>query len=409
MSQFNPTPEQFAIGETARECLRAKTSMAIDAGAGTGKTRVLLYLMQEIIPANNSVLSVMFNRAIKDEMAQKIKAAGLKAQAVTFNGLGYRACLKHYGVKSSDREINLDDGKYRKLAQALLKRTLPENPNRSMEQFNDAVSMLVSLFNFFRVNTTRDHRTGALMLFTGGALETALIPHDPDNMDAMQDLAFRYALTLEIPEDEPFVHRLVPKLLAFGKLALEEPTTFKKQLLDMVQNDRPQWISQLDDQKRWMDFTDQVYWMVVEQWYCYGSMVVLVDEAQDTSPLDRALVDMHRWTKNGHKLGIVIMVGDAQQAIYRFRGADGAGFYNSIKFWNIQKVMPLSMSFRVPKRVAALAAMHKPGYRAHESNIDGEIATINEDDLFLHRSPARLLDRKTESNGSAQRRGADGA
>jgi DNA helicase-2/ATP-dependent DNA helicase PcrA len=75
---------------------------------------------------------------------------------------------------------------------------------------------------------------------------------------------------------------------------------------------------------------------------------ILVDEAQDCTASEFRLV--RRWARHAKRL---IMVGDTDQAIFYFRGADPASFYATDIPEDHSKV--LSQSYRVPKAVHAEA------------------------------------------------------
>lgn len=384
---FKATDEQQAIAEALLAVIKKyfpAESIAIDAGAGTGKSRTLIYLLERLLPIYNEkkiyILILQFNRSIRLEMEAKLKAAGLEnvASVKTFNGLAYGAFMKRYNVKDPDREIYLDSKKYKKIARFLVERDLPGS--RTKDELAEAADMLVKLFDLFRANTTRHHKTGNLCVFTGGNIydEDVLAAYEPDNIYLMKEIAARYDLlgNIEHIEDEDVVCRLIPDMVRLGKLAFENPYSAKQTFMTA------RFADSLDGRRLWCDFTDQVFWCVVDQYKVFGYTLIMVDEAQDTSPLDRALVDMHIWRNKGSRMGRVVLVGDPQQAIYAFRGADNDGFYNSMRFWYIKEAFPLSVSYRVPQAIARMAAEWKPNYKAYHENIEGTIGTINRADLI---------------------------
>ena len=72
--------------------------------------------------------------------------------------------------------------------------------------------------------------------------------------------------------------------------------------------------------------------------------VLFVDEAQDMSPLEMALI--RKW---GHAAGRLVIVGDPDQAIYTWRGADPESFTNPRL--PEQQTRTLMQSYRLPREV----------------------------------------------------------
>jgi len=137
-----------------------------------------------------------------------------------------------------------------------------------------------------------------------------------------------------------------------------------------------------------IDFDDMVLFCLKEKpkfkWYKY----VFVDEAQDLNQVQIALLDSIK--KNGR----LVAVGDPNQAIYGFRGADDKAF------WDIQKkyfckILPLSVTYRCPKEIVQEA---KEYVSSIESGIDRVGQVVNHGsfnkDIFSEKDSA-ILSRKT--------------
>ncbi len=94
-----------------------------------------------------------------------------------------------------------------------------------------------------------------------------------------------------------------------------------------------------------IDFTDMIERAVLQCAVAPGNpWVILVDEAQDLSKLERDLI-----LKWGDKAGAVMLVGDPLQTLYAFRGSDPYFFKDDTVPDDKRKV--LSQSYRVPKQV----------------------------------------------------------
>ena len=147
-----------------------------------------------------------------------------------------------------------------------------------------------------------------------------------------------------------------------------------------------------------LDFTDMLGRVVTSKLTDYGLKVLLVDEAQDLSPLQWDVI--HTWCE---KLAICYIAGDDDQAIFEWSGADPQGM---VKFSDrySAKVVVLEQSWRLPETVHALAnkvihhiedrldKVYKPQPKEGEINRYGDIADIaydldyKEDTLLLYRN-----------------------
>lgn len=86
---------------------------------------------------------------------------------------------------------------------------------------------------------------------------------------------------------------------------------------------------------------------------------ILIDEFQDTSPLQ------YRWLKAFCDAStLVFAVGDDDQSIYRFRGADPANMKSFLAEFGVEKVVRLEENYRSAKKILAVAnalIAHNPG------------------------------------------------
>ena len=142
------------------------------------------------------------------------------------------------------------------------------------------------------------------------------------------------------------------------------------------------------------DFDDQLYMPVALDLAAWGYDWIIIDEAQDVSHVQRTLLRKF-YKSNGRLIG----VGDSHQAIYGFRGADSDSLNNIIKMFSAE-TLPLSISYRCPRKVVAIAKQFVPQIEASETAIDGEILTprewavesFNDDDLVVSRTTAPLIE-----------------
>lgn len=120
-------------------------------------------------------------------------------------------------------------------------------------------------------------------------------------------------------------------------------------------------------------FNDQIYCPTLfgGQWPKFPA--IFIDESQDLSPLNHRMLTLV--SRPGTKF---VSVGDRRQAIYAWRGAD-ANSMDTMRSLSPQwQDLPLTLTFRCPKIIVARQQDHAPGYRAAESNPEGQFYQLLE-------------------------------
>ncbi|MFC6663682.1 UvrD-helicase domain-containing protein [Deinococcus multiflagellatus] len=150
--------------------------------------------------------------------------------------------------------------------------------------------------------------------------------------------------------------------------------------------------------QRLADFTDML-WLPATRGYGAASVpLALVDEAQDLTPLRQQYV-LHLLGLTGHhdRPGRLIFVGDSDQAIYVWSGADREAL-SRLKHAVDAVELPLSVSFRCPQEVVRYARAHSdfirpaPGANpGRVEHISAEGATYTRGDVVLCRTNAPLI------------------
>lgn len=143
-----------------------------------------------------------------------------------------------------------------------------------------------------------------------------------------------------------------------------------------------------------IDFDDQLYLVILWKLRLWQNDFLFVDEAQDTNPVRRALARL-ALRPNGR----LIAVGDDKQAIYGFTGAS-SGALDLIATAFDAKRFPLTVSYRCPKAVVALAQTIVPDLQAAEGAAEGEVlhvediakAGLGSQDAVLCRQTAPLVE-----------------
>lgn len=140
-----------------------------------------------------------------------------------------------------------------------------------------------------------------------------------------------------------------------------------------------------------IDFTDMIYIPALEDIKVSEYSLILVDECQDLS-----LCQIQLLMKMKGEGGRIIAVGDRNQSIYGFSGADDESFTKMCQIPNT-KLLPLSISYRCSKEVVKWAQKIVPTIEFSESSPEGivnqnaSIKDIKEGDFILCRTNSPII------------------
>lgn len=118
-----------------------------------------------------------------------------------------------------------------------------------------------------------------------------------------------------------------------------------------------------------IDFTDQVYMPGLFGGTFPSYPLVIVDEAQDLSALNHYMLSRLARKR-------LVAVGDSRQSIYGFRGAVTSGMRILAERFDMRE-LPLSITFRCPRAVVALAQAHALALTAAEGNPEGVVEYLD--------------------------------
>jgi DNA helicase II / ATP-dependent DNA helicase PcrA len=122
--------------------------------------------------------------------------------------------------------------------------------------------------------------------------------------------------------------------------------------------------------KNIVDFDDMIWFPFVYRLNVGKFDVVFVDEAQDLNQAQIAMV------LSACKVdGRIIAVGDPAQSIYQFRGADSEAIPNFIEKLKA-KSLPLSVTYRCPRKVVKMAQDIVPDIEAAEDAKEGTVEEV---------------------------------
>lgn len=143
--------------------------------------------------------------------------------------------------------------------------------------------------------------------------------------------------------------------------------------------------------KNVVDFDDMIWFPFVYRLNVGKFDVVFVDEAQDLNQAQIAMV------LSACKMdGRIIAVGDPAQSIYQFRGADSEAIPNFINKLGA-KTLPLSVTYRCPKKVVALAQEIVPDIEAAEDARDGVVEDVPAEQILKLVQPGDFVLSRTNA------------
>lgn len=302
---FPPTEEQRAIIEAARD---TQASLMISAYAGCGKSTTLEMLANAI--PSQPAMALAFNKKIATELQKRFPN---HFEIKTLNGLGHSAWQKAIG-----RRLVLDEKKIFNLLKQLIK---DEGLDKTIAQEEDSFGEILRLVNAARMR--------------------GIVPEPFPHKGLLQN--------------RPEVWEDIQNELYMGE------ESWKWQLAERVLHHSVKMAFQGT-----IDFDDQIYMSTIFNGVFPKFPLVLVDEAQDLSPLNH--IQLARVSA-----GRLIVCGDPRQAIYAFRGADSASMAKIRKLKSEWIDLPLYLTFRCPKVIVQACQEHAVGFRAAEGNAQGTI------------------------------------
>lgn len=346
-----PTTQQQAFIDAVARCDGNK---ALQARAGTGKTTTILSAVDALRAAHpeRSVTVCAYNKAIADEVAGKLKRRGhddwKTVGAQTAHAMGWGL------VRFAFRSPKIDSNKVRDIVRTIVDgqdadgRPSPFGdaiPVYVLRQYGAQVMQLVSLGKQAGVGFFDDLPIGSVQVWAD--LADHYDVNGLDETDAME--------------------QVISAAQVLYKISL--------QMTGIV------------------DFDDMILFPLIKNIRVkFTRDEIFVDEAQDISRARFALV--RKFVAPGGNLHII---GDDRQAIYGFSGADTNAMANMVEALGAE-VFPLTVTFRCPKQVVALAQQIVPDYEAAPEAPEGLVERVEDlptdlaaGDAILCRNTAPLI------------------
>lgn len=290
-------------------------SLMVNAYAGCAKTSTLVLAAAEV---RQAALALAFNKKIALDMADKLPGS---FTVKTMNGLGHGAWLR---ANPTVTNVKLEEKKLGKLVSQVAR-------DRKVELSSDDWEGLRQLV------------TGAMQagIVPTSAGDSGLAPDNLASWKAVADNLMLFSDQFEFLYD--MAHETLERDIALAKQGT-------------------------------ISFDDQVYCSALLGGRFPQYPVVFVDESQDLSPLNHRMLELSL-----REDGRLVSVGDRKQAIYAFRGADGASMDSIRGLRHSWKDLLLGTTFRCPKAVVARQQDHAPGFKAWGSNREGRVERLGGD------------------------------
>ncbi len=144
-------------------------------------------------------------------------------------------------------------------------------------------------------------------------------------------------------------------------------------------------LTECQKQSHLYDFDDMIWLPIALNYTSRKFDYIFVDEVQDLNKAQFELVKKICGPKSR-----IIAVGDSRQSIYAFRGADTNSMQNFKTHFNATS-LPLSICYRCPKKIVALAKTFVPEIESYSEQIDGTVEYITESNLNTMAKPGDLI------------------
>lgn len=305
---FTPTPEQLAIVAAATD---TTDNLLVSALAGAAKTSTLVLIAEAL--CSKQILCLAFNKKIADEMKERLPP---NCECRTLNSLGYMIWRETVrGVRIEVKANKMHELLYEHIS------AMPQGEEKK--------------FAF-------------------------------DNMSDYSKVLSWGKANGWIPDGYQRPHkRLIDDGELFGSTPEQMEDWEMQLLLDVYTESLDLAFAGV------VDYDDQILMPTLFQSVFPRPAVTLIDEAQDLSPLNHAMLKKLVGTRR------LIAVGDECQAIYGFRGADASSMRKLQEEFSMTKLI-LSVSFRCPVSVVEHARWRAPHMKYPEWAKPGEVKFLHE-------------------------------
>jgi hypothetical protein len=307
----------------------------VNAVAGSGKTTTLVESTPRI---SGTALLCAFNKHIETELSSRLSGTGISCK--TIHSIGMGALYRHIG------KLEVNSKKYAEICFPF-----GDSFARHMRMNRDSLSE--------DAITTPAKARRTLAKLSNMAMMTLTDIHDKT---ALRTMASMYGII--VPKcQEDHIFEIVPKIIETGnRMTLDGNISFE----------------------------DMIYYPAINNLRCKEHLWVMVDEAQDLSAAQLAIV-----CNSLKSRGRMLAVGDPLQSLYGFSGADPWSFEKVGDFTDTD--LPLSICYRCSSRIVDLASKIVPQIEARENAPEGIFKEIERGEMFDMVSPGDMVVCRTNS------------
>lgn len=318
-------------------------NLAVNAVAGSGKTTVLVEIYNRL-PRRATVLFLAFNNHIVKELKSRLPGC----DCLTIHSVGFRS------IKSVTPKARVSEYKIHDLVDEYLARNAPTwLPDKFYGTFAGLIRNLVDKSRL-----------------------TLTDLHNGDATDEMMDHFGMWSDISSVADEADISLDLIARQLVKAAQQVLESSNRLYQKTGII------------------DFTDMLYIPYKFATPVPQYDVVLVDEAQDLNAAQLEIV-----IKSAGSKGRVVAVGDRNQAIQGFAGADNESFAKIVSRTNAVE-LPLSICYRCPSSHVEMAKRIVPQIEASPTADSGIVEEITmaqfanmprRGDLIICRTNAPLI------------------
>lgn len=326
--EFQPSKYQQEIFDHVTLLVQGKQAeqhALVEAVAGSGKTKTI-EMATNLIPRDITVCFVAFNKAIAEELKRR---APPHVRAMTLHSLGFQAV--NHAMSANGKRANVNT---RKVGDTLKMLFQTQFMQLSQEEVNNMLPVAIKLVSL---------------------LKATLMEATKENIEYLIE---RYGIENDSDTD------ILTKVCAATMVKC-------KHVFDKFDSSD-------------IDFDDQIWLPVVHNLPMFQYDFVFIDETQDLNKAQLELA-LKAVKPNGH----IIAVGDRNQSIYGFRGADVEAIPRIIERLKA-KTFPLSITYRCPKSHVALAKQFVPEIEAAEWAEEGQVIGLQMNKLQDNIKPGDL-------------------
>lgn len=316
----------------------------VNALAGTGKTFTLMEIVKAVLAARptDEIFLGAYNKSIATELQAKLAAAGIdpkQASASTLHSAGFQALGSYLRNVKGIQKLTVENKKVELILAALQTECIQAATKAPTQAKADEANEKAMICK---------NQKGFVLKAVSLAKQRAFgVVHPVDQISKWEEMIEHFGLDEDWDENE------MKHSEAMIRLCIVVYNRSLDQVLTGI-----------------VDFDDMILAPLFYRAKFWPKSMVLVDEAQDLNPARRILA-----IRMAGENGRVICVGDRNQAIYGFTGADSDSMdivrdqLNSVEF-------PLTRTYRCPKSVVAAAQQFVPAYEAFETNPVGLVRSV---------------------------------